>query len=563
MQEKVDELYIGWLNWTERHFRNPRFGSFLLPVLLVAGVYLLVYMTGGIKYVYSHSMYLAILVAAFLHGAKGGAVFGLIGGIVLGPFMPINVATGEPQETINWLYRTGFFTLIGTLAGVGIDTARKQAERIKWQSRHETTTGLPNRFALIETMEDSRMDPNGPKPVAFVVFSLENAAEIRSSFGFRAMDEVIMQIADRIREIVKDEGSIFHLYTNLLGVLFFDMEMTEVGVLLESLAKGVQLIPYESEGIQLHCEIVITCTNISSMEEAPELYLRQCEADLHDAANKPRKLSCPVMEFNPDAGRENLKLMGDLRESLEQGHLRLHFQPKVAFKSWVIAGAEALIRWEHPQLGDITPGKFIPSLEKSTLIDILTDWVIDNALLQIVEWRAKGLEIPIAVNISTRNLLHPDFPQKIMDHLERSKVDRKYLELEITEGIMMFDFENTIRKLEILSGNGINISIDDFGTGFSSLSYLSRIPADRIKIDQSFIREIATDEKTRKIVDTAVRLAHSLGKLVIAEGVENREVLDILEDMDCDEVQGYFISHPLPAGRFQEWCGNWKKSKPA
>ncbi len=150
-----------------------------------------------------------------------------------------------------------------------------------------------------------------------------------------------------------------------------------------------------------------------------------------------------------------------------------------------------------------------------------------------------------------------------MDHLERSKVDRKYLELEITEGIMMFDFENTIRKLEILSGNGINISIDDFGTGFSSLSYLSRIPADRIKIDQSFIREIATDEKTRKIVDTAVRLAHSLGKLVIAEGVENREVLDILEDMDCDEVQGYFISHPLPAGRFQEWCGNWKKSKPA
>lgn len=562
MQDKVNGLHIDWIDWTERHFRATRLGSFLLPVLVVIGVYMLVYMTGGIKYVYSHSMYLAILIAAFFHGAKGGAVCGLMGGIVLGPFMPIDVVTGEPQETINWLYRMGFFTLIGTLAGVGIETARKQAERIKWHSRHETTTGLPNRFALVETMEDARMDPDGPKPVAFVVFSLENAAEIRSSFGFRAMDEVILQISDRIREIVKDEKNIFHLYTNLLGVLFFDMEMTEVGELLESLSKRVQLLPYELGGIQLHCEIVITCTDISSMEESPELYLRQCEADLHDVANKPRKLSCSVMEFNADAGRENLKLLGDLRESLERGHLKLHFQPKVAVRSWVVVGAEALIRWEHPQLGDIPPVKFIPSVEKSTLIDVMTDWVIDNALSQVMEWHARGLDIPIAVNISTRNLLHPDFPEKIMNHLERHKVDRKYLELEITEGIMMFDFDNTIRKLETLSGKGISISIDDFGTGFSSLGYLSRIPADKIKIDRSFIRNIASDEKTKQIVDTAVKLAHNLGKLVTAEGVEDREVLDILEEIGCDEVQGHFISHPLPADRFLEWCREWETSKP-
>lgn len=140
MKGKAEELHSSWINWIARHSRIPVFESILLPFLLVIGVFLLVYLTGGIKYVYSHSMYVVILIAAFFHGTKGGIIFGIIGGIALGPFMPIDITTGEHQQTINWLYRTGFFTLIGALAGIGIETARKQAERINWQSRHETTT---------------------------------------------------------------------------------------------------------------------------------------------------------------------------------------------------------------------------------------------------------------------------------------------------------------------------------------------------------------------------------------------------------------------------------------
>jgi len=562
MKGKAEELHSSWINWIARHSRIPVFESILLPFLLVIGVFLLVYLTGGIKYVYSHSMYVVILIAAFFHGTKGGIIFGIIGGIALGPFMPIDITTGEHQQTINWLYRTGFFTLIGALAGIGIETARKQAERINWQSRHETTTGLPNRFALTEIIENARMNHHAPRPVAFSLFSLQNATEIRSSFGFKAMDEVILQIAGRIKEIVKDEESIFHLHTNMLGVLFLDMEISKAGELLQTLAERVQYQTYELEGVQLHCEIVITCTDISSMEETPDLFLRQCEADLVDAANKPGKLTCPVMKFNADAGRENLKLLGDLRDSLEQGHMHLHFQPIMDIRSWIISGAEALIRWEHPKLGSIPPGRFIPSVEKSTLIDVLTDWLIDNVLSQLAEWHIQGLDIPLAVNVSTRNLLNPDFAEKILNHLERHKVNARYLEIEITERIMMFDFVNTIRKLDILSGKGIRISIDDFGTGFSSLGYLSRIPADKIKIDQSFIMKVATDEKTKDIVETEIQLAHNLGKLVVAEGVESRETLDILEYLDCDEVQGFFISHPLPAAEFFEWCRNRNNTKP-
>ncbi len=562
MKGKAEELHSSWINWIARHSRIPVFESILLPFLLVIGVFLLVYLTGGIKYVYSHSMYVVILIAAFFHGTKGGIIFGIIGGIALGPFMPIDITTGEHQQTINWLYRTGFFTLIGALAGIGIETARKQAERINWQSRHETTTGLPNRFALTEIIENARMNHHAPRPVAFSLFSLQNATEIRSSFGFKAMDEVILQIAGRIKEIVKDEESIFHLHTNMLGVLFLDMEISKAGELLQTLAERVQYQTYELEGVQLHCEIVITCTDISSMEETPDLFLRQCEADLIDAANKPSKLSCPVVKFNSDAGRENLKLLGDLRDALEQGHMNLHYQPKVTIKSWKISGAEALIRWEHPQLGNIPPGRFIPSIEKSTLIDLMTDWVIDHTLSQINEWHAEGLHIPISVNVSTRNLLQPDFAERVLNHLAHHKVKAQFFEMEITERIMMFDFVNTIRKLDILSRKGIRISIDDFGTGFSSLGYLSRIPAGQIKIDHSFIRNISADERTKQIVDTAIRLAHNLGQLVVAEGVEDRETLDILEKMDCDEVQGFFISHPLPAEEFLDWCRNWDNTKP-
>jgi len=562
MKGKAEELHSSWINWIARHSRIPVFESILLPFLLVIGVFLLVYLTGGIKYVYSHSMYVVILIAAFFHGTKGGIIFGIIGGIALGPFMPIDITTGEHQQTINWLYRTGFFTLIGALAGIGIETARKQAERINWQSRHETTTGLPNRFALTEIIENARMNHHAPRPVAFSLFSLQNATEIRSSFGFKAMDEVILQIAGRIKEIVKDEESIFHLHTNMLGVLFLDMEISKAGELLQTLAERVQYQTYELEGVQLHCEIVITCTDISSMEETPDLFLRQCEADLIDAANKPSKLSCPVVKFNSDAGRENLKLLGDLRDALEQGHMNLHYQPKVTIKSWKISGAEALIRWEHPQLGNIPPGRFIPSIEKSTLIDLMTDWVIDHTLSQINEWHAEGLHIPISVNVSTRNLLQPDFAERVLNHLAHHKVKAQFFEMEITERIMMFDFVNTIRKLDILSRKGIRISIDDFGTGFSSLGYLSRIPAGQIKIDHSFIRNISADERTKQIVDTAIRLAHNLGQLVVAEGVEDRETLDILEKMDCDEVQGFFISHPLPAAEFFEWCRNRNNTKP-
>lgn len=549
------DWHVNCLEWFEEHFKVSKAVSILVPALILGGVVLLVYFTGGSKYVFPHSMYLAIFVAAFFHGIKGGVISGLIGGFALGPFMPLDVAAAESQEAINWLYRTGFFTLIGLLCGSGFEAARYPMKQIQLQASRDALTGLPNRFALVEALEKARSSEKDPQPSAFVLFSLENAAEIRSHFGFRAMDDVIRQLASRISETIESDTGVYHLYLNLLGVLFFDKDVSETSVLLESLSEKVQL-PYESDGIPLHGEILIACSDIAAMEE-PELFLRQCEATLPDLAKRPQRSTCLSFNLNAKTGMENLKLLGELRESLVLGHLHLHFQPKVDIQARTVTGGEALIRWEHPGLGDISPGNFIPSVENSTLIIQLTDWVIDNALSQMVRWREDGSEIPVAVNISMRNLIQPDFADKIIRSLDFHKVEGRFLELEITESAMMQDIENTIEKLKILAMMHVNISIDDFGTGFSSLSYFTKIPACKIKIDQSFIKDMVREKETRQIVETSVSLAHGLGKLVVAEGVEDRETFDLLGEIGCDEAQGFFISHPLPARQFLDLNKNW------
>ncbi len=547
------DWHVKCVEWFEDLFEVSRTGSVVISVLIMGGVVLLVYITGGAKYVYSHTMYLAIIAAAFFHGIKGGVVSGLIGGLALGPFMPLDVATGEMQEAFNWLYRTGFFALIGLLCGSGFEAARYPMNQLKRQAGRNTLTGLPNRFALVEDLEKKRSSGNELQPGTFMFFSLENAAEIRSHFGFGAMDDVIRQLAIRISETV--EGDAYHLYPNLLGVLFFGKDVSQTSALSGSLEEKIQL-PYESNGIPLHGEILIACTDITA-EEGSELFLRRCEAALQDLAKQPQRSTSLSFRLDGETGMENLKLLGELKESLGLGHLRLHFQPKVNIRTRTITSAEALIRWEHPGLGNISPGRFIPSVENSTLIIQVTDWVIDNALSQMVRWREDGLEIPVAVNVSMRNLVQPDFSDKVMRSLDLYQIEGKFLELEITESAIMQDIAGSIEKLKVLTRMHINISIDDFGTGFSSLSYLRRIPAGKIKIDQSFIKNMLREEETRQIVETSINLAHGLGKLVVAEGVEDRETFDLLGEIGCDEAQGFFISRPMPALQFFDLNKSW------
>ncbi len=544
----MDAQYL--FEWFERHGRTIRL--VMIPVLfvLIGSVYLLVYATGGIKFVYSHSMYLPILFSGIVFGARGGIFFGILAGITLGPFMPIDVETGEPQQAINWLYRTGFFTLIGFLSGAASDAAMAYAGNLKWLARHDSSTGLPNRRALLDVLEKQSGRKSAPSPFLLIALSIENKMELKAAFGFAIIQEAIVQLSKRFEKQRKG-NLIFHTDTAQMVLLMMHARPKEIKSVLDALFEASSE-PITHDNIPIHVDMRMGYTVFDRIDEIPEVYLQRAEAALTEAYEKGQD----CMAFAPaivSATEENLSLLGELRKALDEGRLSLYYQPKISISTGEVHGAEALMRWHHPQRGDILPDIFIPSAEHSTLINLITKFALEQAIMQIAQWHRGGIDISIAVNVSPQNLMQPGFSETLLSLLKEHDVSGAMLELEITERGLMMDMEHTIRELNRLAGSKLIISIDDFGTGYSSLQYLHRLPISLIKIDQSFVRKLPQDEGAAYIVDAAVTLAHKMGIKALAEGVENQEIFDYLAAIDCDLAQGYLISPPLPAEEFHQW----------
>ena len=535
-------------SWVERNITTKK-GS-LIPVLLAmaALVGAFVYFTGGIKYVYSHSMYIPILLAGFFYGLKGGLAMGLLAGLILGPLMPISVTTGEMQQTVNWLYRTGFFVVIGATSGWVSGCVSKYLAHLRWLSQHNPTTGLPNRNAMIDAIQNIKDSNKLSASTMLAVISVDNTLELKSAFGFGVIDEATKQVARRL--VLNGGHDVFHTDSSEVGVILNSGEALNnkflecLGVLLQE--------PVNYNGISVHIETRTGYVRLGTAEKAPEIYLHQAEA----ALSLMQKPSQEISEFNPDVVSKTeqcLSILGELQEGLENGQVCLHYQPKIDLKSGRICSVEALLRWDHPEKGMIAPGIFIPRAEQSTLIQKITEFALEEAINQHLSWKEQGILIPIAVNISTRNLLHPKFTDRVIGLLDDYGIDGQWIELEITEGALMVDMEQTIDELIRLAGAKFSISIDDFGTGYSSLQYLHRLPASLIKIDQSFVKRLPNDKGAAYIVDAAVTLAKKMGIKTIAEGVETEAVYQYLKSTECDMAQGYYISPAIPAEQFTQW----------
>ena len=254
---------------------------------------------------------------------------------------------------------------------------------------------------------------------------------------------------------------------------------------------------------------------------------------------------------------ERFAMERDLRETLEKDGFHLEYQPKLALKSNEVTGLEALVRWEHPKRGKVSPADFIPLAEETGLIVPLGEWVLRTACEQMVAWLDEGISpFIMAVNCSAIQLVRTDMASVIKEVLESTGLNPAYLEIELTESLLMQNVEEGIVILQALKDLGLHVSIDDFGTGFSSLSYLKRLPVDKLKIDQSFVKDLTTDPGDAAIVTSMITLAHNLDLTVIAEGVENPEQLGFLRAERCDEIQGYYISKPMPADTFSDWIRN-------
>ncbi|WP_223669933.1 putative bifunctional diguanylate cyclase/phosphodiesterase [Kangiella shandongensis] len=535
-------------DWIER--RKVRLQRLMIPtvLLLVGMVYLLVYSTGGIKYVYSHSMYIPILISGFIFGIKGGILIGLVAGIVLGPFMPIDVVSGEMQETANWLYRTGFFVAIGATSGVMSDIVARYLRYLKWISRHKRSTRLPNRNALFDTLLQMKKQGQPEGTAMLAVIAIDNTLELKSAFGFGVIDEATKQVARRLA--LNGGDDIYHTDSAQVAIILNNGQeknerfLRNLSVLLQ---EGVSY-----NDISVHIEMRTGYVSFNEVKQDPEVYLHRAEAALALVQERSQEMTAYSPEIVTKT-EENLSILGELQAAIETKQVCLHYQPKVDLQSGEICSAEALLRWNHPQRGMVAPDLFIPRAEQSTLIQVVTQFALRQAIVQHLEWKKQGINIPIAVNISTRNLLHPNFTDSVFRLLDEFQIDGECIELEVTEGALVVDMEHTIDELIRLAGAKFSISIDDFGTGYSSLQYLHRLPASLIKIDQSFVKRLPRDKGAVYIVDAAVTLAKKMGIKTIAEGVETKVVYDYLRQIDCDMAQGHYISPAIPSEYFSRW----------
>lgn len=527
-----------------------KFASAVAVAALIFTAAAIVFFSGGTRYSYVHITYLPIIVSALFFGLKGGIIAGIVAGIVMGPLMPLDVQAWTFQETGNWILRTGFFVLIGSFSGFSVDILRRQLQTIHRNVYFDHLTGLPNRALCLENLKDL-MRMGGSETISALAVGLGSIEEVISALSHGYADKLHSAAAKRLRRQVPEGVELFS-FGNGLFVALFSSPPEEVEKIAPSLAQALNE-RFEIEGVPVlssgHAGLS-TCPTVGG--DAHSL-LRGCVSAFQEAASTKQDLS--TYDYGLHSSRRlALSLMPDLQQAISTGEgLELHYQPLLDLKTGRCRAAEALVRWMHPKHGLVPPSDFIAAAEQTTLIRPLTKHVLRLALAQLRDWQAEGLDLRLSVNISIRDLEDEEFPGAVAQLLVEYGVPSCRLDLEITETALMRSADAVLHTLGELRASGISISLDDFGVGQSSLSYLSVLPADILKLDRAFARDLDTSPRAEVVVRAAIEAAHALDQEVVAEGIESLGVLDALRRNSCDFAQGYLLCRPLPQEQFGIW----------
>jgi diguanylate cyclase len=427
-------------------------------------------------------------------------------------------------------------------------------QELKRQATHDALTGIANRVLFVEHLERAVLER---RPFAVCVFDLDRFKIINDSLGHGAGDALLKQVSQRLVSITRSTDSIARAGGDEFLLLLRDVNSAEE---IESLiARWMTALskPYQLTGLELHVSPSIGIARYPTDGTAAEELLARADEAMYFAKRNGRKtfrfFDSSVMGFS----RERLEIEADLRCALGRGQLALHYQPKIDIATGEMRSVEALIRWQHPTRGPILPGEFIPIAEESGLILEIGDWVIREACRQARQWQQRRMPfLRVAVNVSPLQFRQANFVKKVNAALKDHSLDATYLEIELTEATLMSNAETSVALLEELSELGVVVAIDDFGTGYSSMSYLQRFPIDKLKIDRSFISDVASNAGDESIVRAIISLAHGLRLKVIAEGVESEEQLGILRRMGCDQYQGFYRSPAVPAAEIEKFARN-------
>lgn len=448
------------------------------------------------------------------------------------------------------------FDKAGALCGYrGVDrdiTDRKRYEsQIERQANYDELTGLANRNLfqdrLNQALAYSRRHESG---LAVLFIDLDNFKHINDSLGHDAGDLLLTRVATRLSGSVREGDTVTRQGGDEFVLIL--SEESDVQVVTKRILKAMSE-PFDINGRELRitCSIGIACYPKDGEDQ--QTLLKNADAAMYQAKELGRNNAQYYESGMNTKAMERLELENGLYQALARNEFLLHYQPQVDLQTGEIVGMEALVRWLHPVRGLVSPAVFIPVAEASGLIVSLGEWVLRTACAQNKAWQLAGLKpIGVAVNLSARQFRQPDLVERVVDILRETELDSTYLELELTESLVMQDVEKTIGTLGRLKAMGIKLSIDDFGTGYSSLSYLKRFPIDTLKIDQSFVRDITTDPDDAAIAKSIISMAHDMQLSVIAEGVETEAQKSFLSLCRCDEMQGYFFSRPVPAVEFEK-----------
>lgn len=550
---------VRWLvTRMEQYGPRLKVGLMALIVLLIAAITWFVWITGGIKFVYSHSMYIPVVLAALVFGISGAVPVAILAALALGPWMPVDTVTGEMQPTINWLYRTAIFLLIAIIIGSASDLLRAYVKRIQWRLFHDPSTELPNRNALLNDLDANLSQQHRASGQALVLINLDDLQDYELRLGNHFGTGLMCQLHKRYSRALGSGVSVYQSGRNQVALLVHDETENPVDAIIGMLDR-LMLDPVHFDHIPVllsfHTGVVHTRELLLGRAEE---YLQKAEICL-SRARQTRQRHMTYEEVMDGASRENIEVLGRFKQAFDGRRLLLHYQPKIRLADKRLVGSEALLRWRTADGRDIPPGHFIPQVEQSSLIHTLTNWVIEQSLIQYMAWQKEGIPCgPVAVNISPLNLLSRHFVSDIMHLLYKHGLDGDVLELEVTETAFMDDIQQSARKLLMLSREGIRISIDDYGTGYSSLQYLDRLPVSALKLDRIFINKLGlangNGHARYNLVEHTIQLAHSLDMTVVAEGVETAEISDMLRDMGCELAQGYHFSRPLPPEQFRAYC---------
>jgi diguanylate cyclase (GGDEF)-like protein len=422
----------------------------------------------------------------------------------------------------------------------------------------DALTGLPNRQWFRERVGHAVAHSQvRPDPFAVMVLNVDRFREVNDALGHELGDHLLQEAAQRLKSRAQRCGAqVARLGGDEFAVLVPGVDAARAR------EKAFELLQAFVDPLQLGEHTVDLGASLgvaAGLEHGADADTLLRRADMAMYAAKRTQAGVAVYEPGMDASSaRSLSLLSELRHAVAHDELRLFLQPKVALATGQVTGAEALLRWQHPQRGLVAPMNFIPFAEQTGFIRALTEWVLERSVRMLEDLADLGLQAKLSVNLSTRDLSDPELPARVERLLARRGVAPHSLCLEITESAMMEDPQRALQTLQRLHDMGLRLSIDDFGTGYSSLAYLKRLPVHELKIDRSFVMNMERDLDDAKIVRSTIDLAHNLGLYVVAEGVETLKALKLLGGLLCDEAQGYLIARPMPAEEFSAWAGQWQ-----